>query len=76
MTTVRVSTHTVHEHRFTVPTPFPFGATMSEIYAACAIAENKATSLGLKTDKDDWARVTVTDDAVVITVTENVLESG
>lgn len=75
MTTVRVSTHTVHEHRFTVPVNYATGATISEIYVACAMAEDTAKSLGLDTATDDWAHVTVTDDAVVFTVVENVIEN-
>lgn len=72
MTTVQVSTRTVREHRFTVPVDYAVGATISEIYAACAMAEKKANNLGLSTTKDDWARVTVTDNAVVFIV-ENVI---
>jgi hypothetical protein len=66
MTNATRSTRLTVEHRFEVPD----GGSMADLALARHWAEKEARQLGIDTSLDDWARVHVEDDQVVILVTE------
>lgn len=70
MTNATATTQTVIEHRFTVPAAEPWGATWDDFSVAKHWAEQKAEELGINTTYADWSRIHVTDDAIVIVLTE------
>lgn len=66
MTNATRSTRLTVEHRFEVPD----GASMADLAVARHWAEQEARQLDIDTSADDWARVHVEDDQLVILVTE------
>ena len=70
MTNASQSVRVVTEHRFTVPCEEPWGGDMKDLGVAMTWARNKATELGIDTGTDDWARLHVGDDELIIVVRE------
>lgn len=70
MTNASQSTRTVTEHRFNVPCPDPWGGDWKDFGVAYGWAKDKAEELGYDTATDDWSRIFVEDDQLVIVVTE------
>ncbi|QFP96685.1 hypothetical protein PP512_gp70 [Gordonia phage Denise] len=70
MTNAKHTSRTVTEHRFIVPCKEPWGGDWGDFGAALAWAESKAQELGVNTTTDDWSRLHVEDDQLVIVLTE------
>lgn len=70
MTNASRSTRTVTEHRFEVPCPNVFGGDMKDLGVAMTWAHQKADELGIDTGSDDWAKLHVEDEALVIVIRE------
>lgn len=70
MTSATRSARTVIEHRFEVPCPEPWGGDWKDFGVALSWAEQKAKELGIGTSTDDWSRLHVEDDSLVVVLTE------
>lgn len=70
MTNASRSTQTVTEHRFVVPCEKPFGGDWKDFDIAQHWARQKAEELGIDISYDDWSRLHVEDDQLVIVITE------
>ena len=70
MTRATSSTRTVVEHRFEVPCEEPNGGDMKDLGVAMTWARKKAEELDLDTGADDWAKLYVEDESLVIVVRE------
>lgn len=70
MTRATISTNVRIEHRFEVPCPDPWGGDWHDFGVARHWAEKRAQDLGIDTSTDDWSRIVVEDDSVVIVLTE------
>lgn len=66
MTQATTSTVTITEHRFEVPA----GGDMKDLGIAVAWARQKAEELGFDVAADDWGRIAVDDESMMIVVTE------
>ena len=69
MTNATHTVRTVTEHRFVVPCPQPWGGNWKDFAIALAQAEGVAREHGIDTTTDDWSRLHVEDDRLVITLT-------
>lgn len=66
MTNATHTTRRVTEHRFIVPCPWPEGGDWKDFGVARAWAMQKAEEFGIDTSTDDWSRLHVEDDQLVI----------
>jgi hypothetical protein len=69
MTNASRTVRTVTEHRFIVPCRWPNGGDWKDFGVALAWAENVAREHGINTGTDDWSRLQVEDDQLVIVLT-------
>ncbi|MFA5710764.1 hypothetical protein [Mycolicibacterium sp.] len=69
MTNATHTVRTVDEHRFAVPCPWPEGGDWKDFGVALAWAEAVAKEHGIDTRTDDWSRLQVEDDQLVIVLT-------
>lgn len=70
MSNVEFETKTVTQHRFIVPCMEPWGGTPADLHLATHLASEKAKELGVDTGFDDWCRIRVEDEKIVLVVTE------
>lgn len=69
MTNATHTTRTVTEHRFIVPCDEPFGGDWKDFGVALSWAQQEAEKHGINTRTDDWSRLHVEDDQLVIVLT-------
>lgn len=69
MTNATHTVRTVTEHRFRIPCEEPWGGNWRDFGVALAWAENAAREQGINISTDDWSRLHVEDDQLVITLT-------
>ncbi|KMV17639.1 hypothetical protein ACT17_15275 [Mycolicibacterium conceptionense] len=69
MTNATHTVRTVTEHRFIVPCPWPNGGDWKDFGIALGWAENVAKEHGISITTDDWSRLRVEDDQLVIVLT-------
>lgn len=69
MTNATHTVRTVTEHRFAVPCPWPTGGDWKDFGIAIAWAQNVAKENGISTASDDWSRLQVEDEQLVIVLT-------
>ncbi|SKX80577.1 Uncharacterised protein [Mycobacteroides abscessus subsp. bolletii] len=69
MTNATHTVRTVTEHRFNVPCPWPEGGDWQDFGVALAWAEKVAEQHGISTSTDNWSRLRVEDDQLVIVLT-------
>ena len=72
MTDAYEETVMVIEHRFVVPCEEPWGGNWKDFGMANHWAKTKADELGIDATTDDWSRLQVEDDRLVIVLTERV----
>lgn len=70
MSNVQTETRTVIEHRFIVPCEEPHGGVFADLNLALHYARTKAAELDVDTAYDDWCRLHVEDEVLVIVVVE------
>lgn len=71
MSNVETESRTVIEHRFIVPCEEPWGGAPVDLHLATHLATEKAKELGINTGYDDWCRLHIEDENLVIVVTDN-----
>ncbi|KXO90914.1 Uncharacterised protein (plasmid) [Tsukamurella tyrosinosolvens] len=69
MTNATHTVRTVTEHRFIVPCPWPEGGDWKDFGIALKWAQDVAKEHGISTSMDDWSRLRVEDDQLVIVLT-------
>lgn len=68
MSNVQKRVLSVTEHQYIIPVSPYYGADWKDFQLAYSMAEKQAKQLGVSTTTDDWSKLTVSDDEIIITV--------
>lgn len=68
MSNVQKRVLSITEHQYIIPVNSYHGADWKDFHLAYSMAEKQAKQLGVSTTTDNWSKLTVSDDEIIITV--------